>query len=320
LIQDERLRDGSSITIGYNITDIKNLEYQLIQAQKMEAGGQLTGGVAHNFNNLLSAVMTNAQLLELQLSEDKPSRLMASQIVQVARRGAELTHRLSAFSRIQTLQPESISSSALVIGMRSLLQRSLGETIDIKLVKGDQISNVLADSGQVENALLNLAINASHAMPDGGSLTITMGNATVADPEWAELWEGQTGDYVALKVSDTGAGIDTNTLEHVFEPFFTTKEVGESSGLGSAWYMFCPAIRRVYQHRKCVGRRNISDHLFAVAPSSPPDNQAAGKTMALRQGWGETILLVEDEEAVRVATSKFLQILGYEVLAAQEWG
>jgi PAS domain S-box-containing protein len=302
-----------------DITDIKTLEHQLIQAQKMEAVGQLPGGVAHDFNNLLSAVMTNAQLLELQLGDDNASRLMASQIVQVARRGAELTHRLLAFSRKQALQPESISLNALVNGMRNLLQRSLGETIEIKMIAGNQISNVLADSGQVENALVNLAINASHAMPDGGMLTIAMVNATISNPEWADLWEGQTGDYVALKVTDTGTGIDPETLQHVFEPFFTTKEVGEGSGLGlSMVYGFAQQSGGFTTIESEVGAGTSVTIYLPISPNSRPSKKAIGEVMALRQGLGETILLIEDEEAVRVATRKILSKLGYRVLATND--
>ena len=215
-----------------DLTEHREREEQLRQAQKIEAVGQLTSGVAHDFNNLLAVTMGNAQILALRLHGQDDLQLLTSSIVKAAERGAELTQRLLAFSRKQTLQPKSMQLGVLCEGMNDLLSRSLGETIEVEMGLDDDTWDVLADPGQVENAVLNLAINASHAMPNGGKLTIGTENTRVTSEEWINRWEGRPGEYVALRVTDNGTGMPAEVLEHVFEPFFTTKDAGQGSGLG----------------------------------------------------------------------------------------
>ena len=215
-----------------DVSQRKATEDQLRQAQKMEAVGQLTGGIAHDFNNLLAATLINAQLLERYLEGRDDLMPIVDDITTTTRLGADLTHRLLAFSRKQPLQPETIQLAALCAGMRSLMKRTLGGNIKIDMTADDDVWNVLADPGQVENAVLNLAINSSHAMPEGGTLTINIENTLVTNRDWAERWLGRPGAYVTVNVSDTGYGMPAHVLEHVFEPFFTTKNFSQGSGLG----------------------------------------------------------------------------------------
>ena len=221
---------GEEAVLGgfYDITERKRLEEQLRQAQKMEAVGQLTGGVAHDFNNLLANILGNAEIAEDRLGENDNS---IKAIIQSAERGAQLTQRLLAFSRRQSLDSKPIDLGALVGDMHQLLHRTLGETIDIEIATAPSLWNAVADPGQLENALLNLAINARDAMPEGGKLIIETANVSLSTNDATKHMEVTPGDYVSLSVSDTGNGMSPEIREHAFEPFFTTKEVGGMSRL-----------------------------------------------------------------------------------------
>jgi signal transduction histidine kinase len=210
-------------------TGRKRVEDELRQAQKMEAVGQLTGGVAHDFNNLLGVILGNAEILEEAIGKSQPE---VQAILRSGQRGAELTQRLLAFSRRQPLQPSALNLAKLVESMHQLLKRTLGETIEIDVDIPIDLWKVDADEGQLENALLNLALNARDAMPDGGTLRIAVANAPINKIEKGGRVEVTPGDYVSLIVSDTGVGMSADVLEHVVEPFFTTKDVGAGSGLG----------------------------------------------------------------------------------------
>lgn len=205
---------------------------QLYQAQKMEAVGQLTGGVAHDFNNLLTVVMGNLELLEEALEGDDRHRRLAERAVAAAHRGATLVQRLLAFSRQQLLAPEAINVNSVVSGMLDLLDRTIGKGIGIHTRLEDRLWPAVVDAGQLENALLNLVINARDAMPDGGSLTIETANICIDELSAAERSGFTAGDYVQLTVGDTGSGMTPEVMERVFEPFFTTKGDGKGSGLG----------------------------------------------------------------------------------------
>ncbi|MCZ6862552.1 MAG: ATP-binding protein, partial [Alphaproteobacteria bacterium] len=226
---DEAGRVVREIGASQDVTDLHHAEERLRQAQKMEAVGQLTGGIAHDFNNLLAVIIGNAEIVEEQLGGGDKS---AQAIIRAADRGAELTRRLLAFSRRQPLHSEEIDLEQLTHGMGHLLRRSLGETIEVEISSASGLWSALADHGQVENALLNLAINARDAMPDGGKLIIAAANETLDENHVTSQSELSPGDYVVLSVSDTGIGMTPEVLDHVFEPFYTTKEVGEGSGLG----------------------------------------------------------------------------------------
>ena len=227
-----KLGDGSVLWNGFllDITEMKGAEARLARAQKMEAIGQLTGGVAHDFNNLLAVIMGNAEMLEARESMGDAKQIQL--ILRAAERGAELTRRLLAFSRQQPLSPKPIDLGTLAAGMRDVLTRTLGEKIDFKVTLADDLWPALADPGQVEEALLNLAINGRDAMPEGGKLTIECANARIDAAFVEKNPESAAGDYVVLAVRDTGAGIKRDMMQHVYEPFFTTKRFGDGFGLG----------------------------------------------------------------------------------------
>jgi PAS domain S-box-containing protein len=226
-------RHGSKHWIGTttDITERKLAQEQLQQAQKMEAIGQLTGGIAHDFNNLLTVILGNLELVKERI-DDTDLRKMIESGIRASDRGADLTDRLLAFSRRQALRPAALDLDSLVDGMAAMLRRTLGEMVEIRTRGTPGLWRCHADRAQLENALLNLAINARDAMTEGGVLAIETANISLDAHKAAEFGGVVPGDYVQLSVSDTGIGMDNNTLQHAFEPFFTTKEVGKGSGLG----------------------------------------------------------------------------------------
>ncbi len=228
------LHDSSGHLDGlvYSIEDrtgLRNVESQLEQAQKLKSLGQLTGGIAHDFNNLLQIIYGNAQLLDLEANAGKAQ---IDAIMKAADRGAGLVHRLLAFARRQRLSPQRIEVVALVTNMVALLRGAFPKNIEIVCDVNGSAAFTKADPAQVENALLNLAVNARDAMPGGGTLTISCRCVTVEDTDMAGTREARTGDFVELLVTDTGKGVSERALKHIFEPFFTTKQIGEGSGLG----------------------------------------------------------------------------------------
>jgi PAS domain S-box-containing protein len=300
-----------------DVTESRQLEEQLRQAQKMEAVGQLTGGVAHDFNNLLTVVIGNLDVMGVGLTDERLVRLLGA-----ARRGAEraatLTHRLLAFSRKQPLAPQPVDLNKLVGGMSDLLRRSLGETVTIDTSLAGDLWQTSADANQIENALLNLALNARDAMPSGGTLTIGTANA-ILDLDYAgRHLEVARGDYVLLSVADTGAGMSAETLAKAFEPFFTTKDIGNGSGLGlSMVYGFA---RQSGGHAaiKSAPGRGTTVELFLprlIAPAATAEAPAAVPMPDSRAG--EIILAVEDDEDVRAYSVTALETLGYVVHAAR---
>jgi prevent-host-death family protein len=298
-----------------DITDMKQAEAQLRQAQKMEAVGELTGGVAHDFNNMLSVILGNADLLSDELGKDD-TRIQT--LLRAATRGAELTSKLLAFSRKQRLQPQAVDVDGLVDGMSDLLRRTLGETIEIRTVSVAGLWRAMADPGQVENAILNLALNARHAMPGGGRLVIETDNASLDEAYLAGHPGAVAGDYVMLAVTDTGSGMTSEVLAHAFEPFFTTKEVGEGSGLGlSMVYGFAKQSGGYVTLHSEAGRGTT---VKLYLPRSDLSTQSAGEaaTHDVPLARGETVLLVEDDADVRELAANLLDVLGYRVLEAPD--
>ena len=312
-VSDFILEDGSVFTVGNIITERKRMEAELRQAQKMEAVGNLTGGVAHDFNNLLGVIMGNAELLEDSLGSDD-KQLHA--IVRAATRGSELTQRMLAFSRQQPLRPQSIDLWALVSGMSNLLTRTLGETIEIETRTAPDLWSVSADPGQVENVLLNLALNARDAMPDGGKLTIACENVHL-DASFAVCnREVEAGDYLVLSVSDNGTGMSAEVRARAFDPFFTTKDVGEGSGLG---------LSMVYGFAKQSGGqvtiyseegRGTTVKLYLPRTGKAPDSGKADQDADTPRGQDEVILVIEDDPDVRDLSVQMLEGLGYRVINA----
>ncbi|HEX2727150.1 MAG TPA: PAS domain S-box protein, partial [Beijerinckiaceae bacterium] len=311
---------GEQLFTGFirDLTSNRKIEQELRQAQKMEAVGQLTGGVAHDFNNLLNVILGNLEMLELGM--DDPGQLeLLREARETAEHGAELTDRLLAFGRRQPLDPRLTDVGALLSQVTPMLRRTLGENISVKARTDADLWKVEVDPGQLQNAILNLAINARDAMPAGGKLIITAENAQL-DPDYARLHpEVRAGRYVLIAVTDTGTGMSKDVLERAFEPFFTTKEVGEGSGLGlSMVYGFAKQSRG---HVVIYSEPGHGTTVRIYIPRAHQDEEAGevrqpeAKPNALR-GRGETVLVVEDDTRVRRMTVARLQRLGYRVLEA----
>ncbi|HEX7006256.1 MAG TPA: PAS domain S-box protein [Alphaproteobacteria bacterium] len=316
----EAKQDGESIYVGiiHDLTERKRTEEQLVQAQKMEGVGQLSGGIAHDFNNLLTVIIGNASTLSETLKARPDLQRMADAIVTAGERGAELTRRLLAFSRRQTLMPVEVDCNRLIGSMEQLLRRTLRDDIEINAVFDPALWPAFADPVQLESAILNLAINARDAMPDGGTLSITTGNLPL-DEHYRELHpEVPAGQYVVISVTDDGAGMPPEVLERVFEPFFTTKDVGKGSGLGlSMVYGF---VKQSNGHITIYSELGLGTTVRIYLPASR-NAQAALLKEALPDDeplphGGATVLVVEDDPFVRGYAASTLESLGYAVVTA----
>jgi PAS domain S-box-containing protein len=312
------LPDGGYIIAVTDITEHRNSEKQLQQAQKMEAVGQLTGGIAHDFNNLLAVAQGNVELAQEAAEKGGDVRRYLSAIKRVSERGASLTNQLLAFSRKQTLYPESTDVGHLVTEMGDLLSRSMGETIEVEVTRGTDLWPCEVDRNQLESAILNLAVNARDAMPNGGTLSIRTVNMTVQAGEDALPSDMEPGDYVLVSVADTGTGISKDLLDHVFEPFFTTKDVGHGTGLGlSMVYGF------VKQSQGQVTINSVEGEGTTFNLYLPRCVQAQGRAerdnveRATAPG-GETILVVEDDPEVRHLSAEMLRNQGYRIVEAAD--
>jgi signal transduction histidine kinase len=299
----------------FDVTERRELEQRLLHASKLEAVGRLTGGIAHDFNNMLSVVIGNLDLLQNTLDGNDKAARRVRFAIEGAQRCADLTNRLLSFSRRQPLQTSVVDLKDLVPGMLELLRRSLGERIDVKLQADDGLWLVEVDPAQFEAALVNLAVNARDAMPDGGSLTVAMANR--AADEAASSGLGR--DHVVISVSDTGTGMSAEVKERVFEPFFTTKESGKGTGLGlSMVYGF---VRQSEGHIEIDSAPDAGTTIRICLPraEAAAERTAAIRTLPVppRRGDGETILVVEDDEKVRQVTVSTLRSLGFEVLEAE---
>ncbi len=318
-IWDSRFRVSQIAGVAVDVTERKRLEQQVRQSVKMKAIGQLTGGMAHDFNNLLAVILANLELLEETELTDDQQRDFIDSCVRSARRGAELTHRLLAFARRQPLAPQVTEVNALLTGMTDLLRRTLGENIAIRTEWDANLGKISIDPGELESAVLNLAINARDAMPDGGNLIIETLNAEL-DRDYAERnHEVRPGSYVMLAISDTGIGMPPEILDHVFEPFFTTKDVGHGSGLGlSMVYGF---VKQSGGHIKVYSEPGIGStikiYLPILAGTDQPCSVAELEANKPR-GNGEIVLLVEDSADVRKSVARRLKRLGYQVLEAAD--
>ena len=319
----ERLNETLEQRVFDEIHERMQAEEALRQAQKMEAIGQLTGGVAHDFNNLLTVIMGGLDSISREL--DRPGepdiariRRLQAMAFQGAERASNLTSRLLAFARRQPLAPKAVDFNKLVLGLSDLLQRTLGETIALEAVSSAGLWLARADPAELESAIVNLAINARDAMPDGGKLTIETANANLGEDYVEALMEPvPPGQYVMVAVTDDGHGMDKETLDRVFEPFFTTKQVGKGTGLGlSQVYGF---VRQSGGHIRIYSEPGAGTTVKLYLPrhsgrgSAEPDESP---TQARADGGSEIILLVEDHEGLRGYSSGVLRELGYEVLEA----
>jgi PAS domain S-box-containing protein len=307
--------------VAERTAELMATEETLRQSQKMEAVGQLTGGLAHDFNNLLTGVCGSLELLELRLAQGRFMEL--DRYVQsaqgAAKRAAALTHRLLAFSRRQTLDPKPTDLGRLIAGMDDLIRRTMGPHIAVRVERAADLM-VFADPNQLENALLNLCINARDAMPDGGELAIATCYETLQGPP-ARALELEDGAYVALSVSDTGSGMTPEVIARAFDPFFTTKPMGEGTGLGlSMVYGF---VRQSGGQAKIVSEpgRGTKICLYLPQHCGAPDiglPAHATTTKAAGQGGGQTVLVVDDEPTVRLLVNEVLEELGFEAVEAED--
>jgi PAS domain S-box-containing protein len=303
-----------------DMTAHRRTEEALRQAQKMEAVGQLTGGVAHDFNNLLTVMSGNIETLKRRLPADSRLHRLVDAALRGAERAATLTHRLLAFSRRQPLDPKPVEPNRLVAGMSDLLRRTLGEAIAIETVVGAGTWRIRCDPNQLESAILNLAVNARDAMPDGGKLTIETANAYIDAAYAAAQGDMTPGQYLVISVTDTGTGMTREVADKAFEPFFTTKEVGQGTGLGlSQAYGF---VKQSGGHIKIYSepREGTTIRLYLPRLVASPDDAeaAAAEPEVQRGGRHETILVVEDDDDVRQYSVELLRELGYDVLEAAD--
>jgi PAS domain S-box-containing protein len=303
---------------GTDISLQKTLEKKLDQSQKMEAIGQLTGGIAHDFNNLLGVVQGNAELLQEQIiSNPEINANLIDAVLRATKRGADLTRNMLAFSRTLELRPQTIYLNEQIPNLISILQRTIGEDITIDVKSDDNIWPCTVDPGQVENALLNLAINARDAMPDGGTLTVETRNVYLDDNYVNTQTDVNPGDYVMLAVSDTGTGIDEEDLQHVFEPFFTTKEVGKGTGLGlSMVYGF---VKQSGGHISINSQDNQGTTVKIYLPRSETvmTGQKSQEIVDQKSG-NESILVVEDDPDLRTLAVALLSSMGYQIREAED--
>jgi two-component system, cell cycle sensor histidine kinase and response regulator CckA len=299
-----------------DITEHRRLEEQLLHSQKLEAIGRLAGGVAHDFNNMLTAIFGNTELASRKVAPEGPVRDHLTQIRAAADRAAVLTRQLLAFARQQIIQPAVVDPYALILGVESLLRPLVGEDIDLAVAPIQGIWPIRIDPGQFEQLLINLAVNARDAMPGGGRLTITTANVTVGAEDAGRRPEIAPGDYVELVVTDTGHGMAPSIQRYVFEPFFTTKEAGKGSGLGLAT---CHGI--VKQHGGTIWFDSVSGQgtrfniCFPRVHGSPAEASPTASSPAI--GGEETVLVVEDEPQVRELCVAALRSFGYSALAAR---
>lgn len=309
-------------------TEQKNLELRFSHSQKMQAVGQLAGGVAHDFNNLLTAMIGFSDLLLMRHPAGDPSFADIMQIKQNANRAANLVRQLLAFSRRQTLQPKTVDLTEVLAELSNLIRRLIGENIQMNMLHGRELGMVKADQGQLEQVIINLAVNARDAMKDGGKLTIRTSNVTITSSEPPEPGliaptEDDIitpGEYVLVEVADTGTGIPHELLKNIFEPFFSTKEIGSGTGLGlstcygiikqTGGYIFVKTELGVGTSFYLYFKRFDAD----VRPA--PTNETADERTGADLTGRATILLVEDETPVRIFAARALRNKGYEVLEA----
>jgi PAS domain S-box-containing protein len=318
VIRDEAGNPIRLIGMNQDITDRRHLQEQLRQAQKMEAIGQLAGGVAHDFNNILTAIYGHCSVLQMKMGNDAPFRSDIDHIYAAAEKAANLTRSLLAFSRKQIMSPKNVNLNELVMNVAKLLTRIIGEDIQLKAVCKGVPLRVFADSGQIEQVLMNLATNARDAMTNGGTLTIETGVQEIDESFIHAYGYGDVGKYVVLSISDTGKGMDAETSKKIFEPFFTTKEVGKGTGLGLSI-----VYGVIKQHNGYINVYSEPDEgtTFRIYLPQVHDEDADKEKEAPleypRMG-SETVLVAEDDATIRELAGAFLRQYGYDVILAHD--
>jgi len=313
-------KDGSVeyvIPTGIDITERKRLEEQLLQSQKMESLGTLTGGIAHDFNNILTAIIGYGSLLKMKLKDNEPLHYTVEQILSAANRAASLTRGLLAYSRKQILNPRPVNLSEIVGKVERLLERLIGEDIELKTILTDSEVTVLADAGQLEQVLMNLATNARDAMPHGGYLYIETRRLDFDEESAKSHGLEKPGPHALVQVTDSGEGMDEKTRERIFEPFFTTKGVGKGTGLGLAM-----TYGIIKQHAGSIEvsseeGKGATFSIYLPIVNMSPAEDLTGELPPIAGGT-ETLLVAEDDETVRNLSSSLLQQFGYTVIQARD--
>ncbi len=300
-----------------DLAERRELEEQLRQSQKMEAVGRLAGGVAHDFNNLLTVITGRSHILLHRLAMDDPLRRHVDLVLKTAERAATLTQQLLAFSRKQVLQPKVLDLNAIVAGTQKMLRRLIGEDVELVTALGPALGCVRADPGQIEQVILNLAVNARDAMPQGGRLTLETVNVDLDEAFARHHGGARPGPHVMLAVSDTGVGMDADTQAHLFEPFFTTKGVGKGTGLGLATVYGIVKQSDGYIGVTTGPRRGARFEIYLPRVEEVSESSDGSRLASQPLRGQETILLVEDQEEVRDLTRDLLQMRGYTVLEAR---
>ena len=308
--------DIEAVSFVVDISERKLLEQQLRHAQKMESIGQLAGGIAHDFNNLLNVIIGYSDLVVEIAQEDSPTHVYANEIRNAGERAASLTRQLLAFSRQQVMQTKVLDLNAVVLGTEAMLRRLIGERVELLTALDPSLGSVKADPGQVEQVIMNLAVNARDAMPQGGKLIIATSNVELPDMHSSQHPALPAGRYILLRITDTGIGMDEQTKAHIFEPFFTTKGVGKGTGLGlSTVYGIVKqsgGFIRIYSEPNAGAVfETYLPRIDQTVPLVSPEK----RKRPLAQG-SETVLLVEDEESVRKLACTILHQSGYTVLEA----
>jgi PAS domain S-box-containing protein len=303
-----------TLAVVRDLTRRRALEAQLREAQKMEAVGHLTGGIAHDFNNLLSVMIGNLEMLDGAVREQPELSIVARRALDAADRAAALTRRLLAFSRHHALKPEAVDLNSLVNGMADLIRRAIGETIDVKLVASGDLWPCIVDPVLMESALLNLAINARDAMPNGGRLTLSTANVGSN----GVLREAGRAEHVALSVSDTGAGMSQEVLTRAWDPFFTTKGVGRGTGLGLSMVRSFIAQSGGHAHIDSAAGRGTTVTLYLPKCAEAPAAAGPQSPAKVSESNGATVLVVEDEPGVRDIEIAILSSIGLQTISARD--
>jgi signal transduction histidine kinase/CheY-like chemotaxis protein len=321
LLERQRAEDDLERRVAERTAELLVSEDSLRQSQKMEAVGQLTGGIAHDFNNLLAGISGSLELLQTRMAQGRLKDLdrYISTAEGCSKRAAALTHRLLAFSRRQTLDPKPMNVNGLVAGMEELIRRTVGPSIAVEVVGAVGLWTVLIDPHQLENALLNLTINARDAMPAGGRITIETANKWL-DERIARERDMPAGQYIALSVTDTGTGMPTEIIARAFDPFFTTKPVGEGTGLGLS--MIHGFVRQSGGQVRIYSELGLGTTLCLYLPRHYGDADQADAVGELKEApraeEGQTVLIVDDEASIRMLVTEVLEDLGYIAIEAAD--
>jgi two-component system cell cycle sensor histidine kinase/response regulator CckA len=307
---------GTYEVFAQDITEQRIMERQFQQAQKMESIGRLAGGVAHDFNNLLTVIRGGAYLLERNLSNPEKVADYLKQINGATTIAASVVEQLMAFSRMENPERSALDLNEVLANLRKMLPRLLGEDIEVIFQAGEKLKRISADRAQMEQIILNLAVNARDAMPDGGKLVIETANVHLDEAQARSGTTPPAGDYVALTVRDTGTGMDATIQEHIFEPFFTTKERGKGTGLGMATVYGIVKESEGFISLESAPGKGSSFKMHFPGLQTSEEVPSPVSVAATPVGGSETILLVEDETALREITCEYLQSMGYHVLAA----